>query len=156
MARVTNVPDDHHVVRHCKNRLIIRESDEIKGVFPEAFHLRPATQSRRQETYLSAIYYEHFAAQGRMKACCAALPLTPKDKDGLMRLSVKGIKEQGARKSITIRVTHEPTKTCAAYSAIRGLPIDNDDELAGLLATLALIETVQVSSVRDTSEGAGC
>ncbi len=89
-----------------------------------------------------------------MTACCEALPITPKDKDGLMRLNVKSIKEQGTKKNVTIRVTHEPKRTCAAYSAIRGLPIDNDNELAGLLATLALIETIQVSAVRVVVEPA--
>jgi hypothetical protein len=150
MAKVTNIPDEHHIVRHCKNKLIIRKDGKIEGVHPEAFDLRPATATRARETYLSALYFEHFSADhlARMKACCEALPLVPKNRDGLMRLQVKSIKEQCMKKMVAIRVTHEPKKHCTGYAAIRGLPLDNDRELAELLATVALLEIVEVITVR--------
>lgn len=147
---VKNINDDHHVVRHCKNRLLIRENGAIISVYPAAFELRSATSERPQEEYLSAIYYEFFDRDSpaeQLNACCKALPLTPKAMDGLIRLQVKRIKAQGTKCRKSLRVTHEPKKHCEAYSAIRGLPQKTDDELTGLLAAQAVVEIVEVKKV---------
>jgi hypothetical protein len=79
MAVVKPIPDEHHVVRHCKKRETIRENGRIMGVYPDAFLLRPANPPRRPEPekYLSCNYYEYFQGEpaGRMKSCCEALAL---------------------------------------------------------------------------------
>lgn len=146
---VKSIDDEHHVVRHCKKRLLIREAGKIVSVYPEAFHLRPATEGFAKEDSLSVIYYEFFdgAAEVRMKECCAALTLEVRPKDGLIRLNVGLIKEQGRKRERRLRVTHEPEPTCPAYAAIRGLPEKPDDELATLIANLAIVEALEASAV---------
>ena len=144
-----NIDDAHHVVRHCKNRLLIRKNNVIVGVFPELFHLRPASDTRPQEKYLSSVYYEFFDGEpiARMKACCKAIPFTPKPKDGLVRLNVGRVKEQGKKVKKPLRVTHEGKAHSPAYAAIRGVPEKPHDELSSLIATLAVIETLEVSAL---------
>jgi hypothetical protein len=146
---VKNIPDEHHVVRYCKKNLTIREDGTIIGVFPEMFHLRAATPTRKQEEYLSAVYYEHFRGtpSERMKACRGGIQLSLTPKDALVRLNVKAVKEQGAKRKRSLRVTHEPSKECPSYAAIRQLPVEPDDELCNLLASLAVVEIVQVSAL---------
>jgi len=118
-------------------------------VFSEAFHLRKATADREQEKYLSAIYYEYFDGEhpARMKACCGALAFKPKAKDGLIRMQARAVKEQGKKRDLSLRVTHEPKDHSPAYAAIRGIPIETDDELSDLLATVAVLEVIEVSSL---------
>ena len=146
---VTNIPDDHHVVRHCKNRVLIRVNGAVTGVYPEAFHLRPKTDKREQEKYLSAVYYENFTGSPpeMMKACCAALPLKEKSRDGLARVNVRKAKDAGKKQNKSLRVTHEPKKGNQAYAAIRGIPENIQDELFNLLATTAVVETIEVSAL---------
>jgi hypothetical protein len=157
MKRVINIDGDHHIVRFCKKRLLIRSADVIIGVYPELFHLRPPSMEHPQETTLSAVYYEFFngSPQTKMKNCCKAISvsLTPKPKDGLARLNVGLIKEQGTKRSRPLRVTHEQEDDSPAYSVIRGIPIVPDDELNFLLATVAVIETVLVGSVLQDEPG---
>jgi hypothetical protein len=146
---VTTIADAHHVIRHCKSRLLIKQDNKIVGVFPELFHLRPASDTRQQETYLSSVYYEFFEGDpvARMRSCCDAIPLKPKPKDGLVRLNVGRVKEQGQKVRKQLRVTHEGKAGSPAYAAIRGIPERPDDELSSLLATLAIIETIEVSLI---------
>jgi hypothetical protein len=146
---VTPVRDDHHVVRHCKKRLTIRQAGQIVGVFPEAFQLRPATETREQETYLSAVYFEFFDGDNatRLISCCAAFEMQILPKDCLMRLCVGTIKEQGRKRQRSLRVTHEPYQANLAYAAIRGLPTSGDPELEHLLATVAVLELTEASVV---------
>jgi len=151
MKKVVSIEGGHHIVRFCKKKLLIRSADEIIGVYPELFHLRPPSNEHPQETTLSAVYYEFFSGspQTKMKNCCEAISvsLTPKPKDGLVRLNVGLIREQGTKRSRPLRVTHEEEDDSPAYSVIRGIPIVPDDELNLLLATVAVIETVSVGSV---------
>src|SRR5712692_7596048 len=97
---VRPIHDKHHVVRHCRKRLLIRDGAKIVSVYPEAFHLRPASGIFPKEDYLSAVYYEFFEGgnHDRIKACCTALPLNKAPKDGLIRLNVHLIKEQGRKR----------------------------------------------------------
>jgi hypothetical protein len=68
---VTNIPDDHHFIRHCKARQYFLRDGKIRP-YPEAFHLRPATSTMRAEDTLSGVYYEWFdgTLSEKMKACC--------------------------------------------------------------------------------------
>ena len=142
---VTNIPDDHHVVRHCKKRSTIRENGAVIGVLPDAFRLRPASEKRpKPEEYLSAVYYEYFdGQQPQMKACCAALPFVPKKQDALARLNVRRLKAPFQKALIAIRVTHEPDRHGPAYAAIR--PAKISDLLAATIASNAIVELKQVS-----------
>jgi hypothetical protein len=42
MLKVVNIDNNHHIVRHCKKKLLIRKDDEIIGVYPEFLHYFPA------------------------------------------------------------------------------------------------------------------
>ena len=64
-----------------------------------------------------------------------------------MRLNAGRIKEQGTKRSIKLRVTHERTKASPSYAAIRGVPIKPDDELCALLALVAVVEIVEVAAL---------
>jgi hypothetical protein len=153
-SKVANIGNDHHIVRHCKNKLLIRKDGEAVGVFPELFHLRPPTNEFPQETTLSAVYFEFFDGDHKMKSCHSsiAVALTPKPKDALVRLNVGLIKDQGEKRSRQLRVTHEPDEPASpAYSVVRGIPVIPDDELNGLLATLAIIEIVEVRTLLQLS-----
>jgi len=144
------IPDAHHVVRHCKKRLLIVEHGEVHGAFPEAFELRPATDKRLVEAYLSSIYFEFYEGTDseRMKACLAALPLTPKSADGLMKVNAGKARAEGVRRKTKIKVSHEGKKSCPSYATIRGLPIDNSNrELLSALALLVEGVTIAVSLV---------
>jgi hypothetical protein len=145
---VKNIPDGHHVVRHCKKRQYYRTDNGIRA-WPDAFHLRPATAEREQEKYLSGIYFEFFDgdASSRMKACRGALTITVKPKDALLRVNVALVKEQGKKRSLKLRVTHESMPACHSYAAIRGIPLKQDDELAALLADLAVVQAIELSEL---------
>jgi hypothetical protein len=91
---------DHHFVKHCKNRELIREQGNIIGVHAEAFVLRPADAKFPEEKWLSGLYYEFFDGTHaeKMCACCHFIPIEMKGKDALCRMNVGAIKEQGQRR----------------------------------------------------------
>ena len=144
---VRPIPDEHHVVRHCEKRETIRENGKIIGIHPTAFLLRSANPPLRPEPekYLSCNYYESFVgtAAEMMKCCCQALSFEPKKEDGLVRLNVAKIKSCFQKYSTPVRVTHEAKAANPSYAAIRPGKIDNP--IAGILATLAVVEMVSVS-----------
>jgi hypothetical protein len=146
---VTNIPDEHHIVRHCKHSQYFMHDGRIRP-YPEAFHLRPATEKMSAEETLSAVYYEwfHGTHEERMRASCHFIEIEIKRKDALLRLNAGSIKQQGAARSLKLRVTHEPEKTCPPYSAIRGIPKKTDDELSALLARLAVIDAIDFATAR--------
>ena len=145
---VKNIQDDHHVVRHCKFRQYYLKDGKIVP-HPEAFHLRPATPNFDAEDSLSSVYYEWFVGTHaeKMKASCHFLLLEIKPKDALLRLNSGLIKTQGTARGRRLRVLHEPDYKCPPYSAIRGLPLDPDNELCALLAALSVVEALDRASV---------
>lgn len=144
---VQPIPDEHHVVRHSKKRETIRENGQIIGVYPQTFFLRGANPPLRPEPekYLSCNYYEHFAgtALEKMKSCCEALAFQPKPVDAMVRLNVGLVKDCFKKHTVPVRVTHEPKQHSPSYSAIR--PGKIDDAIAGLLATVAVVQLVTVA-----------
>jgi len=146
---VTNIRDNHHFVKHCKNKQVIRENGIIISVYPEAFELRPPSAEFGQEKTLSGVYYEFFDGDAAQKICasCHFIQISMKPKDVLVRMNAGLIKEQGRKRSIPLRVTHEPEIDCLAYAAIHGMPVKADDELCGLLKSLAVLEICEVSSI---------
>ena len=153
MAKSTLIANpDHHFVKHCKNRELIREQGNIIGVHAEAFVLRPADAKFPEEKWLSGLYYEFFDGTHaeKMCACCHFIPIEMKRKDALCRMNVGAIKEQGQRRTRSLRVMHQPEKDSLGYAAIHGLPRSSDppdDELALLLATLAILETAEITTI---------
>jgi hypothetical protein len=117
--------------------------------YVEVFHLRPATQDLRAEDSLSGVYYEWFDGTHaeKLKASCHFIGMEIKRKDALLRLNAGLIKKQGAEKSKKLRVLHEPDDECPPYAAIRGLPLNPDNELCALLAALSVVEALERASV---------
>jgi hypothetical protein len=146
---VTNIVDDHHFVKHCKNKVVIRENGNIISVHPAAFELRASSKDFRQEKTLSGVYYEFFDGDAAEKicACYHFIKMEMKAKDVLIRMNARLVREQGKNRSIPLRVTHEPDKDCLAYAAIHGMPVKADDELNGLLQSLAVLEICEISSI---------
>lgn len=131
---VTNIPDDHHIVRHCKHSQYYMHNGKIRP-HPEAFHLRPVTATMPEEETLSGVYYEWFDGNPdeMLVGAFHFLQLAIKPKDALLRLNAESIKKQGEARSRKLRVTHEPDDGCPPYSAIRGIPRPPDDQLCALL-----------------------
>jgi hypothetical protein len=154
MAKSTNISNpDHHFVKHCKNRELIRDkTGQIIGIFPDAFTLKPADTRFPEEKWLSGLYYEFFdgTPDEQMCACCHFIPLEMKKKDALCRMPIGAIKEQGQKRARTLRALHQPEKESPGYAAIHGLPKASDpkdDELLLLLSTLAVSETAEISTI---------
>jgi hypothetical protein len=146
---VTNIPDEHHVVRHCRKKLTIRENGVVIGIHPAAFHFRPANPPLRPkaEDYLSTVYFEFFNGQpDQLKLCSRALAFQLKPNDAMARLNVGLLKAPFNDKNIKIRVTHEGGgKHHPAYSAIR--PGMLNDLLCSIVATTAIVEVKEVKSL---------
>jgi hypothetical protein len=146
---ISSISDDHHFVKHCRNREVIREGETIIGVQPWAFELRPPSRDFPQEKTLSGVYYEFFDGddQDKFRACYHFIKMEIKRKDVLVRMNAGLIREQGRKRSARLRVNHEPDNDCLAYAVIRGLPEKADDELCALLASLAVVETLEASRI---------
>jgi hypothetical protein len=146
----TNIQDDHHFVKFCKQKHLIRENGKPIGVQPWAFELRePTKEYPEQEKTLSGVYYEFFdgAPEEKMRACYHFIDMTIKPKDVLLRMEVGAIKAQGNKRSRSLRVRHEPVRECLAYAAMHGLPVETDDELCALLAKEPVEELLEVSAL---------
>jgi hypothetical protein len=155
MAKQTLIANpDHHFVKHCKNRELIREprNGPIIGIYPEAFLLRPADARFPEEKWLSGLYYEVFDGTDaeKMCACCHFIPIEMKKKDALCKMKVGAIKDQGQKRGRSLRIFHRPEKDSFGYAALHGLPRPSevpDDELTLLLATIAILETAEIMSI---------
>jgi hypothetical protein len=117
---------------------------------------RPANNSslglfalRRVSTEPGAGHYEFFDGSAAEKMCASYhfIDISMKLKDVLIRMNAGLTREQGQERSIPLRVTHKSEKNCLAYAAIHGLPPTADDELCGLLKSLAIIEICQISAI---------
>lgn len=99
--------DEHHLVRHCKKKFLIWKDGKVVGVQPEAFALRPPSEERKQETYLSAVHYEHFDGDHRVRmiSCCEATPLEPKPEDRLLLVNAGLLKKHGTYDRHKVRLS---------------------------------------------------
>jgi hypothetical protein len=113
---------------------------------PEAFELRPPSPERKQETYLSAVHYEHFEGDhlARMKSCCGATPLQPKPEDRLLLINAGLLKWHGTYDRYTVRALHMPKADRKSYAGIHGLPIKANANLSNRLLTQCVLERMPV------------
>lgn len=142
---VKEIPNGHHVIRHCRKRLIDTSDPDSPMPFPEAFNLR----NEVKETYLSASYYEYFTGShdDRLLAACTAMRSSfPKIKgqDSLVMLSAQEIRTSGDSVEISLRVVHQPKPGRKDYAGIRGLPTVPNQRLNGLLATACVRDVVRI------------
>ncbi len=146
--KISNIPDDHHIVRHCKHSQYYIHNGKIRP-YPEAFHLKLATETMPEEDTLSGVYYEWFdgSPEEKLTASCHFIHISMKRKDALLRLGAGLIRQQGKARSAKLRVTHEADKQCPPYAAVRGMPKPPDDELCLLLTSLAVVEAIDLATV---------
>ena len=98
----TNIQDDHHFVKLCKQKDLIRENGKPIGIQPWAFALRkPNASHPEQERTVSGVYYEFFdgTAEEKMYASFHFIDMVIKKKEVLARLEAGPIKAQGQRRS---------------------------------------------------------
>lgn len=145
---VTSIPDDHHIVKYLKNREYYLHNGRITP-YPEAFHLRGPTNLFPQEETISGVYYEWFdgTAHQKLQASVHFIDMSMKRKDALIRMNAGRIRKQGTEVGRKLRVTNEPEEDCPPYSAIRGLPVEPDQKLCALLASMTLVEAVDLGTV---------
>jgi hypothetical protein len=152
VARQLIDDSEHHFIKHCKKRELIRENGVIVGVFPAAFYLRPKDANYPEEKWLSGQYFEFYdgTEQEKLCACCHFIPLEMKKHDALCRLKIGEIKEAGVKRGKSLRVFHQGEDDSPGYAALHGLPKASDpvdDELLSLLSTLAALDTVKIENI---------
>ena len=131
-----NIPDEHHVIRHCPKARTIRENGVVVGVQPSLFHLR----SERHEKYLSMSYWEFFDGDdpARVKFCHDNMPLTMRKGDALVKLNASTVREIGSDCGQKLRVVHkDDNRKNPAYAKITGVPSDVTSPLFVKLASAA-------------------
>ena len=140
------VPDDSHVMRHIRKRLLRRdENGNVLGILPQALELREG------EAYLSVTSLEHFDPQyerGLIQAAEAIRrELTVKENDGFSTTEVGEFCDICERFDEKVRVLHEPVNDeNTGHVAIRRFP-RNNLELFDLLASDAFVDTRVASHV---------
>ena len=146
--------DDEHFVRLCSRQKQIRDEDgKILGVTWEAFSLR----TEINEDYLSGALLEHFEGTQKEQAVAAveamkSAGLIFSDKHAVALCLAGSIRGCAAKQKRKLRVRHEPNKKNAAYSKVRGLPLDNsDNELLSLLAADSVVSCTCVIELKPTA-----
>jgi hypothetical protein len=146
------VPETDHIARYCNPQRVIRHpiTDEVEGVYPQAFELRP----KIKETYLSTDWMEcpKLSAgdvDDQFRAVIAAVRrrLKVKDSAALARLNVGRVLEAGLRRGLSIRVFCRSKRDDPGYTGVYGMPPDNSDTV--FLAQLANECCVEVRAVAD-------
>ena len=138
--RPAKVPNDSHVMRYVRKRLLRRdENDNVIGILPQALELREG------ETYLSVTWLEHFDPrydQGLIQAADAiGRQLIVKPTDGFSTTAVGDFYDICERFDEKVRVLHEPENPeNTGHVAIRRFPRDNLD-LFDMLASDAFVDT---------------
>ena len=149
--------DDEHFVRLCSRQKQIREDDgTLLGVTWEAFSLR----TKIRENYLSGAMLEHFQGTPRKQAAAAVEAMKSagmvfSDKHAVAVCLAGSIRGCATKQKCTLRVRHEPNKKNAAYSAVRGLSLDNSDlELLSLLAADSVVSCTYVIELKPAAPDA--
>jgi hypothetical protein len=145
------VPLADHLARHCNSQRVIRDpiTREIKGVWPEAFELRPLLNER----YLSTHWMEHFSRQDidmQFRDVVKALRAkrTVNAQSAIARLNVGSVVQVGAARGRSIAVWDRSSKNNPGYAAVYGLPLDNSDRhLLALLANQCCVQVLEVSGI---------
>ena len=122
-----DLQDEDSVARFCSYQRQIRdENDQIIGVIPQLFELRPNIS----ETYLSCEWVEFYEGEKeeQLKAVVEAVRTRLKSKSKKAKvaiLRVENIKKCGTERERKLRVQQK--RKASSYSGIYGLPQDNND-----------------------------
>lgn len=128
--KITNLPDEHHVVRYVPWGKLRRDGDDnVLGFLPQAFQLRP------EEEYLSVSWLEFYpdlASNVRDAIWVMRKVMTVGAKSAFAIGNVGTIKETCLAREVRVRIVHEPEDDDPAHSAIRRLPREDLTLLAAL------------------------
>jgi hypothetical protein len=102
--------------------------------------------------WLSGQYFEFYDGSDveKLCACCHFIPLEMKKQDALCKMNIGSLKAEGLKRSKSLRVFHQPEKDSPGYAGLHGIPRASDpvdDELLSLLATLAALDTAEISKI---------
>jgi len=144
-AKVTNLPDEDHVMRYVSwARLRRDEDDNVLGFLGEAFQLRPGEES------LSVNWLEYFDGDRdtkiRMSVKTFRETITVRTKSAFGIGNVAKIKEICRANGASVRIVYEPTDDNPSHSGIRRLPRDDLSLLEGLAAD-AFVELLQNTAI---------
>ncbi len=146
-----DVDGAHHVARYCNPQVVDRdpETDAVRGVFPQAFHLR----TKQDEEYLSLRRFEHFGAaapeqwKGVVKAFGGAIK-NVRPTSAVARLNCGSVLAAGASRVHTLRMRDRSTNANPGYAGLEGLPRDNSDaDLLALMATELCLDVKEVKEI---------
>jgi hypothetical protein len=141
-AKITNLPDEDHVMRYVSwGRLRKDEDDNVLGFLGDAFKLKP------NEDYLSVNWLEYFDGDREAKIQASVGVLKIQASVGVFRktLDVGGksafgignvakIKEVCRGNGANVRIVYEPRDDNKSHSGIRRLPRDDFTLLEALAA----------------------
>ena len=140
-AKGANLPDTDHVMRYVPwARLRKDENENVVGILPQAFELRPEEES------LSVNWLEYFDGDrgNRIRNSVEMLRNTRNvgKKSAFGIGNVGKIKETCGANGVSVRIVYEPEANNLAHSAIRRLPRD-DLVLLEALAADTFVELVR-------------
>jgi hypothetical protein len=149
--RSQDVPPKDHIARYCNPQRVIRdlETNDIIGVRPQAFELRP----KIKEKYLSIYWMEALATEIHKQFKRVVESLRKKHPnvkpDGAFaRLNAGLVLQAGQVRKLPIRILNRSTKHDPGYSGIYGMPLDNSDlQFLALLAYECCIEVRGVVAI---------
>ena len=144
-ARITNLPNDDHVMRYVPwGKLRRDEDDNVLGFLGEAF------KPKLDEESLSVNWLEYFEGereakiQASVKTFRSTLNVRTKSAFGVG--NVAKIKEVCRARGATVRIVYEPTDENQSHAGIRRLPRE-DTMLLDSLAADAFMELVHNSAI---------
>ena len=144
MPKISNLPDQDHVMRYVSwGKLRRDEDDKVLGFLPQAFQLRP------DEPSLSVNWVEYFGdPDTRERDSVWALRRTRNagTKSAFGIANVGKIKDICLSRNVRVRVVHEPRETEPAHASIRRLPVD-DLILLAVLAEEAFTRLIRNADI---------
>lgn len=121
----TLLDDDDTLVRHIpKNRLRVDgETNQVVGILPQAFALRPATATKPKEEWLSSWFLETFGRSCPANVFdCVNNAREQRDcrrGDAFATANVAELRETCRLHGALVKITHEPNAKDKAYATIR-------------------------------------
>ncbi len=148
-----DISGDHHVARYCNPQRVDRdpETSEIRGVFPQAFALRPEIG----EEYLSLRHFEYFGndINKQYKDILAAFESTIKNVrpiSAIARVQCGDWLSAGDARGHKLRMRDASSEKRPGYVELHGMPRDNSDlELLAMIATVLCLEVRGVDQIRE-------
>lgn len=133
--KISKIPHEHHVARKCSRQQQIRIAGQPIQASSDIFNLRPQIR----ETYVSCTWVEYFSGnyEERLKQTCQAMrqSLSLNSSTKIAIVNIGKVIDCGIANGADLDVLSKPKGNNPSYSAITGLPMNNEN--VGLLEALA-------------------